>query len=203
MEKRQKELSQEPNTLWQSFKLSAGNPLGTSNYLSDMIPASSCYRIRKQSKREIKAWEKEDKRKRSEIEERKKRKVNDYHKTLMDHRDSFLKFHKGVRSGTVSPLLFLTLFCSHFLLLSSLVLSHFVNFYSSLLLPSILGIAFIECSKVAKLVRLWVENADAKRERDEARIEMKRIQALKENDMEAYTSLVQETKKGRFKFLLK
>jgi len=43
---------------------------------------------------------------------------------------------------------------------------------------------------------------DLKKERDEARTEMKRLQALKENDMEAYTSLVQETKNGRLKFLL-
>lgn len=31
---------------------------------------------------------------------------------------------------------------------------------------------------------------------------MRRLQALKENDMEAYTSLVQETKNGRLKYLL-
>jgi ATP-dependent helicase STH1/SNF2 len=43
---------------------------------------------------------------------------------------------------------------------------------------------------------------DLKREKDEARSEMKRLQALKENDMEAYASLVQETKNGRLKFLL-
>lgn len=60
----------------------------------------------------------------------------------------------------------------------------------------------VECARVAKLVRISVENMDQKRERDEARAEMKRLQALKENDMEAYTSLVQETKNGRLKYLL-
>jgi hypothetical protein len=47
-----------------------------------------------------------------------------------------------------------------------------------------------------------VENVDAKKEKDEARTEMRRLQALKENDMEAYTNLVQETKNGRLTFLL-
>lgn len=50
--------------------------------------------------------------------------------------------------------------------------------------------------------KLWVENNEVKRDREEARAEMRRLQALKENDMEAYTSLVQETKNGRLKFLL-
>lgn len=61
---------------------------------------------------------------------------------------------------------------------------------------------FTECSKVAKLVEKWVENMDSKREREEAKSEMRRLQALKENDMEAYASLVQETKNGRLKYLL-
>jgi ATP-dependent helicase STH1/SNF2 len=50
--------------------------------------------------------------------------------------------------------------------------------------------------------KVWVENFEVKRDREEARAEMRRLQALKENDMEAYTSLVQETKNGRLKFLL-
>jgi hypothetical protein len=104
METRAKEYQLEtmsPHSL-QSFKLTGGISLGTSNYFADLIPAASCYRIRKQSKREIKAWEKEDKKKRVEIEEKKKRKVSDYHKALMEHRDAFQKFHKGVRSGEKS-----------------------------------------------------------------------------------------------------
>lgn len=60
----------------------------------------------------------------------------------------------------------------------------------------------IDCSKTARLAKVYVDNADAKKDRDEARAEMKRLQALKENDMEAYTSLVQDTKNGRLKFLL-
>jgi ATP-dependent helicase STH1/SNF2 len=49
---------------------------------------------------------------------------------------------------------------------------------------------------------VYVEGIDARKEKDEARAEIRRLQALKENDMEAYTNLVQETKNGRLKFLL-
>ncbi len=64
----------------------------------------------------------------------------------------------------------------------------------------ILSIA--ECSKAARAVKTHMENQDARKEKDEARAEMRRLQALRENDMEAYTSLVQDTKNGRLKFLL-
>ncbi len=47
-----------------------------------------------------------------------------------------------------------------------------------------------------------METLAAKKERDEARLEMKRLQALKENNMEEYMSLVKETKNNRLKFLL-
>lgn len=181
METRNREFAAEaPNTpgSFVAFKLTAGIPLGTSNYLGDLIPPSTCYRIRKQSKREIKNWEKEDKKRRIEGEEKKKRKVSDYHKALLEHRDAFFKFHKGARSGKAD---FLLRLLSPFLILFSF---------------------FVECARIAKVVRGHVENMDLKRERDEARTEMKRLQALKENDMEAYTSLVQETKNGRLKYLL-
>ena len=59
-----------------------------------------------------------------------------------------------------------------------------------------------ECSKTARAVKSHTENLDARKEKDEARAEMKRLQALKENDMEAYSNLVQDTKNGRLKFLL-
>ena len=49
---------------------------------------------------------------------------------------------------------------------------------------------------------MHMESIDSRREKDEARAESRRLQALKENDMEAYTNLVQDTKNGRLKFLL-
>jgi acetoin utilization deacetylase AcuC-like enzyme len=47
-----------------------------------------------------------------------------------------------------------------------------------------------------------VETLDVRKERTEARAEVKRLQALKENDMDAYMKLVQETKNDRLHFLL-
>lgn len=99
MEVRTKELAEDPS--WQPFKLTAGIALGTANYFADLIPSSSCYRVRKQSKREIKIYEKEDKKKRIEIDEKRKKKISDYHKALMDHRDAFQKFHKNCRNGKI------------------------------------------------------------------------------------------------------
>lgn len=51
-------------------------------------------------------------------------------------------------------------------------------------------------------MKVQLETLDARREKDEARAEMRRLQALRENDMAAYASLVQDTKNGRLKFLL-
>lgn len=59
-----------------------------------------------------------------------------------------------------------------------------------------------ECAKTARLVKLWVDGHETRREKDEARAETRRLQALKENDMDAYMDLVQDTKNGRLKFLL-
>lgn len=47
------------------------------------------------------------------------------------------------------------------------------------------------------MVRVWTESADVRKEKLESRAEVKRLQALKENDMEAYAKLVQETKNDR------
>jgi SNF2 family DNA or RNA helicase len=52
------------------------------------------------------------------------------------------------------------------------------------------------------VVRVWTETADVRKEKLESRAEVKRLQALKENDMEAYAKLVQETKNDRLHFLL-
>lgn len=60
----------------------------------------------------------------------------------------------------------------------------------------------VDMARVARSVRLHVESGDARREREEARAEERRLKALKENDMVAYNQLVQETKNERLKHLL-
>ena len=59
-----------------------------------------------------------------------------------------------------------------------------------------------ESVKHARLAMMHVERTDSMKGKDEARAEMRRIQALQENDMEAYANLIKDTKNGRLKFLL-
>jgi len=77
---------------------SLSNSLST-NYFSEFLSINSYYRARKQNRREIRNSDRDDRRKRGDIDEKKRKKQNDYFKALMDHRDSFLKFHKGCKAG--------------------------------------------------------------------------------------------------------
>ena len=47
-----------------------------------------------------------------------------------------------------------------------------------------------------------MESVETKKEKQEGKAEARRLQALKENDMESYMKLVQETKNSRLKHLL-
>ncbi len=72
---------------------------GQGNYLSELLPFRNYYRTKKQSRREMKAVEKEEKRRRFEIDERRRKKNAEYLKAVMLHRDDFFRFHKNKRSG--------------------------------------------------------------------------------------------------------
>lgn len=74
--------------------------LGPTNYVSDLLAYRSFYRTRKQMRRDVKAWEKEDRRRRLELEDRRKKKALEYHKALLSHREDFFRFHKGKKFGT-------------------------------------------------------------------------------------------------------
>lgn len=73
--------------------------LGPTNYITELLAYRSYYRNRKQARRDVKAWEKEDRRRRLELEDRRKKKAAEYHKTLMAHREDFFRFHKGRKFG--------------------------------------------------------------------------------------------------------
>lgn len=73
--------------------------LGPSNFLSELLPYRNFYRTKKHGKREVKAWEKDERRRRLELEDRRRRRMNEFHKMLVAHRDEFIRFHKGKRSG--------------------------------------------------------------------------------------------------------
>lgn len=59
-----------------------------------------------------------------------------------------------------------------------------------------------ECARLGRAVRQQLESAETKKEKQEGKAEARRLQALKENDMESYMKLVQETKNTRLKHLL-
>ena len=60
----------------------------------------------------------------------------------------------------------------------------------------------LEAQRAARAVKMHLETLAQRQGREEDREERKRLQALKENDMEAYAKLVQETKNQRLRFLL-
>jgi SNF2 family DNA or RNA helicase len=59
-----------------------------------------------------------------------------------------------------------------------------------------------DCAKLGRAVRQQLESLESKKEKEEGKAEARRLQALKENDMESYMKLVQETKNSRLKHLL-
>eukprot|EP01041_Mallomonas_annulata_P001914 gene1914-3715_t len=59
-----------------------------------------------------------------------------------------------------------------------------------------------EASRTARNVKQYIETIETRKEKDENKAETRRLQALKENDMEAYSKLVQETKNVRLQYLL-
>jgi hypothetical protein len=73
--------------------------LGPTNYVTELLAHRSFYRNRKQQRRDVKAWEKEDRRRRLELEDRRKKKATEYHKALLAHREDFFRFHKSRKFG--------------------------------------------------------------------------------------------------------
>ena len=64
-----------------------------------LLPYKQHARTKKQYTRDVKTFEKNDRRKKNEAEDRKRRKTHEFHKLLMSQRDDFLRFHKSRRSG--------------------------------------------------------------------------------------------------------
>ena len=80
--------------------------------------------------------------------------------------------------------------------LNKSIMSHSSEFYKFHRLRK------IEISKFARSVRDFVAAEQRKKQKNEVNEEKARIAALKANDMEAYSVLVQETRNDRLKFLL-
>jgi ATP-dependent helicase STH1/SNF2 len=56
--------------------------------------------------------------------------------------------------------------------------------------------------KLSRSLKQRFDDIDVRRQREEIKIEARRLQALRENDMDAYLKLVQDTKNDRLKFLI-
>jgi hypothetical protein len=65
----------------------------------DILAHRTHFRVKKFAKRDSKNWEKDERRRRLEIEEKKKRRITDFHKQILDHREAFLRYHKQKRAG--------------------------------------------------------------------------------------------------------
>jgi SNF2 family DNA or RNA helicase len=130
---------------------------GIGGITSSMFPRKSLLRIKKQSKKETRAWDREEKKRQTAIETIQKKKTNDYFKLLMLHRDDFLKHHRTKKSDIL---------------------------------------------RNAKGVRSYLDYVDVRKEKDKSKDEARRLQALKENDMDAYNKLVAETKNDRLHYLI-
>lgn len=117
----------------------------------------SHFRIKRQSKKDIRNYDREQKKKKLEREESFRKRQKLFLTTIINHREEFLKFHKGKR---------------------------------------------MDAAKTARAVKLRMESLEKGREKEDLRSESRRLQALRENDMESYTKLVQETKNVRLQYLL-
>ena len=78
--------------------------INADNYMQSqscyLLPYKQQIRTRKQSLRDVKLFEKNDRKKKNEVEDRRRRRWHDFHKLLMSQRDDFLRFHKSRRAGT-------------------------------------------------------------------------------------------------------
>ena len=125
--------------------------------MNTLNPRKHVMKERKKSKRDMKAFEKEQMRMKQGIDEVRKRKQSDFLKVVMNHRDEFLRFYKEKR---------------------------------------------MESTRVARLCKQHVDVMESKSDKEIQKAEQMRLQALKQNDMEAYSKLVDETKNERLRYLL-
>lgn len=65
-----------------------------------------------------------------------------------------------------------------------------------------MNISRADASKTIKAVKQYIETNDVRKEKEELKAEARRLQALKDNDMESYTRLLQDTKNTRLHYLL-
>ena len=92
-----------PKGLKTQFGIHPVETINADNYMQSdkyyLMSYKSFVRTKKQSLRDVKAFEKQDRRRKGEIDDRKRRRFHDFHKILMIRRDDYFRFHKGRKSG--------------------------------------------------------------------------------------------------------
>lgn len=78
---------------------------GPDNYLSEIVNFREHYRIKRQPKRDVRNWEKDEKKRKTEVDDRNKKKMGEMFKSLLGHREEFFRFHKAKRSGMIVKLI--------------------------------------------------------------------------------------------------
>jgi SNF2 family DNA or RNA helicase len=130
---------------------------GAAAALQQLVARRQHTRVRRQNKKDIKVFEKEERKRRVDAQKQRSQRADDYFKELLAHRDEFFRFHKAKRG---------------------------------------------DARRAAAAVRLWLQDADARKEKAETKAAAARIRALKENDMDAYARLLEETKNDRLHYLI-
>lgn len=86
-----------------SIRIHPIETINADNYMQShscyLLPYKQQIRTRKQSLRDVKLFEKVDRKKKNETEDRRRRKWHDFHKLILSQRDDFLRFHKSRRAG--------------------------------------------------------------------------------------------------------
>lgn len=130
---------------------------GNGSYVSELLPRKNFHRTKRYAKKDVRLLEREEKRKKQEIDDKRKKKMNEYIRVVMAHREEFLRFHKTKRQ---------------------------------------------DCIKLARALKQRFDDIDVRKQREETKTEARRLQALRENDMDSYLKLVQDTKNDRLKYLI-
>lgn len=88
--------SSSSSTLLHSHPLSL---TGQNGVYAGLLSRKAHCRPRRTAKRDVRHWEKEERRKKQEMEDRRRRRYGEYLKSVVAHREDFVRFHKFKRSG--------------------------------------------------------------------------------------------------------
>eukprot|EP00953_Heterococcus_sp_UTEX-ZZ885_P003514 2408-Heterococcus_DN1.PRE.2 len=163
----------------------------------------------------------DQRRRQVEIEDAKRKRYHQFLRAVSAHRDEFIKFHRYKLFHIVPAVVVVGVVVAPSLGSLPQLLNIYICIYSATARTAALRVHTISASyyavwycryvyrarkveslRVAKAVEKQVELRTQRAEREGDKAERKRLAALKANDMDAYSKLVEETKNERLKYLL-